>query len=308
MLKKGYLDVGDGHRLFYETSGNPEGVNVLFLHGGPGWQYNEEDKRFFDPEIHHIIFFDQRGCGKSTPKGSIAHNTTPHLVDDINRLLDFLQIEKVILFGGSWGSSLALIYAIQFPHRVNGLLLRGVFAATRKAAQYIETGEVATYFPDVWQRYLENVPQGERNDVRNFYFKMLRSTDPEVKRKFAYEMAFYGASLATKRFDPVVIQTNLEKLDYVSKMSIQCHFSENDFFIPDNFILDNLDKIENHPIVIIHGRYDVMCPPIFAYEFYQKLKNAKLYLVDAGHLSSEPEIESRLIAEMKKLSNSKWIN
>lgn len=299
-MKKGYLDVGDGHSIFYETFGNPKGVNVLFLHGGPGFNFSDHDKRFFDPELFHVVFFDQRGCGKSTPFGSLHNNTTANLINDISKLLDFLKIEKTMLFGGSWGGSLAFCYAIQNPHRVEAMLLRGVFAATRKASENLECGEIKTYFPEVWKRYSEMVPASERHDVRSYYFKMLKSEDANIKKQFAYEMALYNMSLLHRNFDLEKVKNDIAQMDFVTKLSTQCHYSENDFFLPDNYILNHLEKIENHRIIMVHGRYDVMCPPIYVYEFFQKLKNAELYFVDAGHASSDSEIEKKLVEELEK--------
>ena len=303
-LSEGYLDVGNTHQIYYETYGNPKGVNVLFLHGGPGLGFSENDQRFFDPSIFHVVFMDQRGSGKSTPKGSIEHNTSQHLVDDITLLLDFLNIKKTILFGGSWGGTLSFLFCIKNPHRVNKMLLRGVFPATKRCIDYYEKGETAMYFPDVWKRYIEMVPLEKRNDILGYYLQMMKSNDPKIRKQYAYEMAFYASSICKRTVDFDEIIKSLENIDFESKFLIQAHFSQNDFFIPDNYIYDNLDKVGNIPVIMVHGRYDVVCPPLFAFEYHEKLANSKLYFVDAGHVASEPEIEKKLIEILMVIGKS----
>jgi len=298
VLLEGHLDVGDNHQIYYETFGNPKGVNILFLHGGPGLGFSENDRRFFDPTKFHVIFMDQRGSGKSTPKGSLDHNTSEKLVDDITSLLDFLKIEKTILFGGSWGGTLAFLYAIKNPNRVHSMLLRGIFPGTKRCIDYYEKGETAMYFPDVWKRYSEMVPVEHRDNILDYYLKMMKSSDPKIRKQYAYEMAFYGSAIGKRKVDFDEIEKTLEQMDFESKYLIQAHFSQNNFFIPDNYIYDNLEKIGKIPVTMVHGRYDMVCPPLFAFQFHEKLKNSKLYFVDAGHISSEPEIEKKLIELM----------
>jgi len=299
-ISEGHLHVGNSHQIYYETYGNPTGVNILFLHGGPGLGFSENDRRFFDPNIFHVVFMDQRGSGKSTPKGSIEHNTSQDLVDDITLLLDLLKIEKTILFGGSWGSTLSFLYAIKNPHRVKAMLLRGIFPATKRCIDHYETGGTAMYFPDVWKRYSEMVPLEKRNDGLWYYLQMMKSDDPKVRKQYAYEMAFYGHALCKRTVNFDEITTALENIDFESKYLIQAHFSQNNFFIPDNYIYDNLDKIGDIPVVMVHGRYDAMCPPLFAFEYHEKLANSELYFVDAGHVASEPEIEKKLIEILER--------
>ena len=301
-LKSGYLDVGDGYALFYETYGNPEGIDVLFLHGGPGSGYSEKDKRFFDPAIFHVIFFDQRGAPRSKPAGSLEDNTAAHLVEDVLRLLDFLEVPKPILFGGSWGSTLALLFAIKYPERVRSMVLRGVFLGTRAEIDHFFTpqGAVAHFFPEAWERFIAQVPDAQKEQPVNYYLEQMLSDEEEVRKKYLYEWEYYGLSTVKLENSPSKVQEMLQGIDYGPTAKLVAYYSIHNCFLEDNFILDNAHIIATIPISIVHGRYDIICPPVYTYRLYQKLENAQLFLVQAGHLASEPAIEEQLITELSK--------
>jgi proline iminopeptidase len=274
----------------------------LFLHGGPGLGFTDQDKRFFDPAIFHVILFDQRGSGRSKPLGSIEHNTTDKLVDDITELLDHLEVEKVILFGGSWGSTLALVYGIRHPHRVTGMVLRGIFPGTETSIRHFTNGGVAPYFPEAWQRFREMVPAEKRGDAAGFYFEMMQSPDEQIRKKYAYEWALFGGSLSKMGLDPGEISEKLEYADFESNSLLEAYYSIHHCFLPDNYIYENADKLGEIPVRIVHGRYDMICPPVFAIELHEPLRNSKLSIVQAGHAASEPAIEEKLKSELKELA------
>lgn len=301
----GYLDVGDGHQLYYETQGSPKGIPVLFLHGGPGYGFTESDKEFFDPEVFYAILYDQRGASKSTPYGSLENNTPAHLVADITKLLDFFEVEKVILFGGSWGSTLALLYAIENPSRVKGMVLRGIFPGTKKSIQHFTQGAVGQYYPEAWERFVEMVPEGKRHDVAGYYFQMMQSKDEDISLQFAFEWAYYGFSISRKviNYTEEEITTMIKSQPFLAHGLMEACYSVNNCFLPDNFIYDNLDSIQNIPASIVHGRFDVICPPVFAYRLHQKLRQSKLFFVDAGHSAFEVETVAKLKAELLKLAS-----
>ncbi len=249
---KGFLDVGEGHNLYFELYGNPKGIPVIFLHGGPGAGFSDKDKTFFDKRRYNVLLFDQRGSSKSTPFGSIKNNTTQDLVADINKLLDYLNFDKVYVFGGSWGSTLALVYAIHHPKRVLGLILRGIWLANRYAIDHYIGGGIKEYFPDVWERFGKLVPKGE--DPAKYYLKQMLSNDKTNSEKYAYEWAYYEMSFYTIRKISGVDEI-LNTFSYKSLAIMEAHFIANDCFMPENFILNNIDKIKNIKTTIVHGRF-----------------------------------------------------
>ena len=295
----GYLAVGEGHQLYYESYGNANGVPVIFLHGGPGLGFSEGDRDFFDPTRFFVVFFDQRGAAQSQPTGGLDHNTSSDLVSDINQLLDFFSLEQVIVFGGSWGSTLALLYAIQHPERVMALILRGLFTGSLANRAHYEDGGNAPFFPEAWDRYLSHVPEEKRDRPSAYYFEQILSGDEETRRKYAYEMTFYGISVSRKVIGQAEVEAMLQDYDYLTRAIILAHYSVHDFFIPDGFIENNLDRIGSIPVSIVHGRYDMICPARFALEVHQKLENSSLFFVDAGHSSGEVEIKKRLKTELR---------
>jgi len=297
--KNGFINVSSGHKLYYELYGNPKGIPVLFLHGGPGAGFSDSDKQFFNKRRYNVIFFDQRGSSRSKPFGSIKKNTTQDLVKDINKVLDYLDFDKVFIFGGSWGSTLALVYSINNPKRVSGLILRGIFLANKYSLEHYINGGIKEFFPDVWGRFVRLVKKGE--NPANYYLKNMLSKDKKISEKFAYEWAYYEMSFYTinKISNPDKI---LKTFSYRSLAILEAHYIINKCFLPEDYIIKNINKIKDIKTSIVQGRYDFICPPIQAFRLQSKLNDSKLNIVNAGHSSSDEEIKKALKTELKRIT------
>ena len=291
------LDVDGTHTIYYEESGNPDGVPVIFLHGGPGCGTAPSCRQYFDPEFYRIILFDQRGSGKSTPRACLENNDTWHIIEDIEKIREKLNIDKWLVFGGSWGSTLSLCYAIKHPERVLGLVLRGIFLGRREDIEWIyEVGGVSNFHPESFERYISIIPEEERKDIIGAYYKRLTSEDKETREVAAKEWSMWEGSLVTLHPDPNLEQSFGEINYAISMATIECHFWMNNmFWDDDNWLLDHVDVIKDIPTWIVHGRYDVDCRPIGAYELNKKLNNCKLEFTVSGHSSGEPEIIDSLV-------------
>jgi len=300
--KSGHIDVSDGHSLYFELYGNPKGIPVLFLHGGPGAGFSDKDKQFFNKRRYNVIFFDQRGSSRSKPFGSIENNTTQDLVSDINKVLDYLNFNRVYVFGGSWGSSLALVYAIHHPEKVAGLILRGIWLANKYGLEHYINGGIKEFFPDVWERFAKLVPKGE-NPI-NYYLEKMLSADKKISDKYAYEWAYYEMSFYTinKISDPDEI---LKTFSYKSMAILEAYYIKNNCFLSEDFIINNIDIIANFKISIVHGRYDFICPPAQAFRLHSKLNHSTLNITNAGHSSSDTENKRALISELRRITTSK---
>ncbi len=307
--KKGYFPATDGHKLYYELFGNPKGIPLVFLHGGPGAGFGESSKRFFNPKIFNVLLFDQRGAGRSKPFASLKENTTDKLVDDTKKILDFLKFKKVIIFGGSWGSTLALIFAIRYPEYVLGLILRGIFLASKRDIDFYVAGGVKNHFPAHWKRFLDLVPKTERGSIAAYYLKQMQSKDPAVAEKHAFEWAYYETSLVKLITSDEEIIKELKEFAYKSLAILEAHYMANYCFLEENYILKNAQSLSRFPVSIIHGRYDFVCPPVNAHKLHQKIKGSTLHFVTAGHSSSDKEIEKKLISELNQMGKRiKWPN
>ena len=301
--KKGFLNVSDGYRLYYELCGNPKGIPVLYLHGGPGGGISKKDRRFFNPKIYNVILFDQRGAGKSRPFASTKNNTTQKLIEDIDVLLQHLGIEKVFLFGGSWGSTLALVYAIKRPKRITGMLLRGVWLCdSDDINSYYLGGGVANHFPEAWERLIKNVPMSHRKNIVAYYIKQMNSKNEKIRDKFAYELSFYEMSILKLKTKEKSIKKHMKKGAYKSLGPLEAHYLSNLCFLTSDYILKNSHKIRNIPTVIVHGRYDMVCRPILAWKLHKALPKSKLYFVISGHSSSDKKLQEKLVEEMDKFA------
>ncbi len=291
------LDVDGTHTIYYEESGNPDGVPVIFLHGGPGCGTAPSCRQYFDPEFYRIILFDQRGSGKSTPHACLENNDTWHIIEDIEKIREKLNIDKWLVFGGSWGSTLSLCYAIKHPERVLGLVLRGIFLGRREDIEWIyEVGGVSNFHPESFERYISIIPEEERKDIIGAYYKRLTSEDKETREVAAKEWSMWEGSLVTLHPDPNLEQSFGEINYAISMATIECHFWMNNmFWDDDNWLLNHVDVIKDIPTWIVHGRYDVDCRPIGAYELNKKLNNCKLEFTVSGHSSGEPEIVDSLV-------------
>lgn len=297
------IKVDNTHEIYYEESGNPEGVPVIFLHGGPGAGTSPTSRRYFDPGFYRIIVFDQRGSGQSTPHACLENNDTWHIIEDIEKIREELNIDKWLVFGGSWGSTLSLCYAIKHPERVLGLVLRGIFLGRREDILWIyEKGGASNIFPAEFERYESIIPKEERHDMISAYYKRLTSDDYEIRKQAAVEWSMWEGSLVTLLPDPNLENSFGDVNFAISMATIECHFWMNDmFWNDDNFILNNCDIIKDIPTVIVHGRYDMDCRVVQAHLLHKKLNNSELNIVaDAGHSSGEPGIIDGLVRATDK--------
>lgn len=294
---RGRLAVSKVHTLYYEQCGNPEGQPVVFLHGGPGGGLIPDYRRYFDPAAYRIVLFDQRGAGDSTPHANLEDNTTWHLVSDIERLREQLGVEAWQVFGGSWGSTLALAYAQAHPDRVRQLVLRGIFLCRPKEIQWFYQQGASAIFPDVWEQYVRVIPEDERGDMIGAYYRRLTSDDESVRLEAARAWSIWEGSTSKLFPDPNLINKFGEAQQALSLARIECHyFMNNAFFETDNYLIENVGKIRHIPAVIVQGRYDVVCPMMSAWELHRAWPEAELRVIpDAGHSAGEPGIISALV-------------
>ncbi len=288
--RRGRLRVSDVHELYFEESGNPTGKPVVFLHGGPGGGTDPKQRRFFDPAKYRIVLFDQRGCGKSTPHASLEDNTTWHLVSDIEALREEVGVDRWQVFGGSWGSTLALAYAEKHPERVTELVLRGIFLLGERELRWFYQWGTSELFPDAWERYLEPIPEAERGDLIHAYHRRLTSEDPEVRARAARAWSIWEAATSHLHVNPEYVEKAGQDTFALAFARIECHYFVNrGFFDRERQLLEDVGRIAHIPTVIVQGRYDVVCPVITAWELHQAFPQADLRIVpDAGHSAFEP--------------------
>ncbi len=293
----GWLPTGGPHEIFYEECGNPKGKPCVILHGGPGGAINPTMRRFFNPDKWRMALFDQRGCGKSRPNASLDDNTTWSLIDDIERLRIHLGVEKWTVFGGSWGSTLALAYAVTHPTRVEGLVLRGVFLLTQHELDWFYQDGASMLFPDAWQRFLAPIPEAERGDLVSAYHKRLTHKDRRVQAEAAAAWSQWEGDTISIR-GPEARPSKFNEIDFaIAFARIECHFFANKgFFAEDNWLLKNIGKIRGIPGWIVQGRFDVVTPMESAWKLKTAWPEARFEVVwDAGHASTEPGIVDGLV-------------
>jgi len=292
----GMLDLDSPHRMYYEQSGNPKGVAVVFLHGGPGAGASPVHRQFFDPAFYRIVVYDQRGAGRSTPLGCLENNTTPDLIADLERLRAHLGIEKWLLFGGSWGSTLALAYAEHHPGRCLGLVLRGIFLCRQSEIDWFLYG-LRAIFPEAWRTFSGFVPEGERGDLLTAYHKRLVDPDPAIHMPAARSWSIYEGSCSTLLPNPALVADFATDRVALGLARIEAHYFRHDIFLPPDFLLENAGRLAPIPGVIVQGRYDIVCPVVSADDLHQAWPQAEYHVVaDAGHSAFEPGIRSRLVA------------
>jgi proline iminopeptidase len=295
----GHITVSALHKLYYEQCGNPNGKPVVFLHGGPGSGLVPDHRRFFDPEAYRIILFEQRGAGRSIPHASLDDNTTQHLVQDTERIREHFGVEQWLVFGGSWGSTLALAYAESHPERVRGLVLRGIFLCRPKEIRwfYEESQGASAIFPDSWEQYVRIIPESERDDMIGAYYRRLTSDDEAVRHEAAQAWSIWEASALKLLPDQKMIDEFSEPEKALALARIECHyFVNNCFFETDNYLLEHVDRIRHIPTTIVHGRYDIVCPFMSAWDLHREWPEATLKIIpDAGHAATEPGIADALI-------------
>jgi proline iminopeptidase len=292
----GLLPLDDRHVMYWEQSGNPRGVPVLFLHGGPGAGASPAHRRFFDPRFYRIVVFDQRGCGRSVPHADIVDNTTEHLVADIENLRELLGIERWLIFGGSWGSTLALAYGIRWAHRCAGFVLRGIFLGTRREMDWFLYG-MGTFFPEAWRNFAEFLPDAERADLLEGYYRRLTDPGPVVHHPAAAAWSRYetvcsnlipraDAGLEQSRGDPLAL----------ALARIEAHYFINGSFLAEGALLASIGELHKIPAVLIHGRYDMVCPIVTADALARAWPQARYVVVpDAGHSAMEPGVRTALV-------------
>lgn len=299
--ESGYLPVGDGHVIYWEQVGNPRGKPVLFLHGGPGAGAGAVHRRFFDPAIWRVVIFDQRGAGRSTPLGGLAANTTAHLVHDIETLRGFLGIERFILFGGSWGSTLALAYGQTYPERVAGMVLRGIFLGRPGEVDWFLRG-LAQFFPDAHAALVNFLPEAERRDLLAGYLKRLCDPNPDIHVPAARAWSVYEGSCSTLLPSFETVAAFAQDRTAIGLARIEAHYFVHGLFLPEGGLLAHMEPLKRVPAEIVQGRYDMICPPRTAFDLAAAWPAARLTIVpDAGHSALEPGIRAALIAGLQRV-------
>jgi len=291
------LDVGDGHTIYIEECGNPDGIPVIYIHGGPGSGISPLHRRFFDPSLFRVILFDQRGAGQSRPFAETEANTTWTLVDDLERIRQHFAIDRWLVFGGSWGSTLGLVYGINHPQSCLGFVLRGIFLGTKPEINWFMT-QMGRFYPEAWDRFIHALPEHERNDPLLHYHKRLMDPSPSISIPAAESWSAYENSCATLHSE---LRGGGGRMA-VSLARLEAHYFVHDCFLDDGYILNHVDRLHDLPAIIIQGRHDVICPPISASDLAKSWPNADLRLIDdAGHSALEPGILRGLMSALRQM-------
>lgn len=299
-LRSGMLPLDDTHQMYWEECGNRDGVPVIFLHGGPGAGSSPAHRRYFDPRHYRIILFDQRGSGRSRPLAAIANNTTPNLIDDMETLRRHLGIDRWMLFGGSWGSSLAIAYGEAHPERCLGFILRGIFLCRMAEVEWFLHG-MRRVFPEAHRRFAEFLPAEERGDLLGNYHRRLMDPDPEIHLPAARSWSAYEGACSTLLPSPETVSAFQRDSMALGLARIEAHYFVNRMFLPEDHLMQNIGRISHLPAQIIQGRYDVVCPPAAADELHRAWSGSELQIIpDAGHSAMEPGIRAALLAATDK--------
>jgi proline iminopeptidase len=302
-IASGMLQVDGLHRLYWEECGNRDGIPAVFLHGGPGSGSSPKHRRFFDPLAYRIIVYDQRGAGRSRPLGELRDNTTAHLVADLEALRCYLGIERWLIFGGSWGSTLALAYAQSHPHCCLGLILRGIFLCRRSEIDWFMRG-MGTVFPEVWEQFAAYLPEHERGDLLQAYYRRLTDPNPAVHLPAARAWSHYEGACSTLLPDAESTAHFADDTVALGLARIEAHYFVNDAFLPENSLLKNAARLRDIPGCIVQGRYDIVCPIIAAHELHSAWPQADYRVIaDAGHAAWEPGILDALIAATERFKS-----
>lgn len=297
-----FLETGSTHLVYVEISGNPEGIPVIFLHGGPCSGTKPEHRRFFNPEIYKIILFDQRGCGQSLPFGEIKNNSTQDLIDDMERIREQSGINHWLLFGGSWGGALALLYAQQHPDKVLGMVVRGVFLARRQDMDWFAGNGVNRIYPEQWQKLADAAPDTESNRRIAALWDLINDENKDRQLQVATAWQAWNGQVALgKAYVPCTVKPN-DASQIIKQVRMELHYALNNYFINENQILDNCDKLKNIPAIIIHGRYDLVCPLEAGLHLHQKLPQSEfIVLPNAGHISQHEEMVDALVTATDRI-------
>jgi|TARA_B100000427_G_scaffold34443_1_gene25036 proline iminopeptidase len=299
------LPVSDMHSIYVEESGNKNGKPVIFLHGGPGGGISSSYRQYFDPEKWRIIMFDQRGCGKSTPFAELKENTTWDLVEDIEKIRKHLGIDSWVVFGGSWGSTLSLAYSQTHPSSCKGLILRGIFLVRKKEIDWFYQEGANNIFPDRWESFLAPISPDKRNNLLKAYYEILTGDDHSKKIEAAKAWSTWEGSTVRLLLDENFIGDFSDEKFAEAFARIECHyFMNNCWFDSDNYLIENIDKIRNIPAVIVHGRYDIICPVVQAWDLHKAWPEADFHIIpDAGHSIYEEGIKNKLIEYTDKYAD-----
>jgi proline iminopeptidase len=298
----GFLKVSALHEIYYEESGDPSGVPVFVLHGGPGGGSYPELRRFHDPKKYHIVTYDQRGAGKSKPHCELKENDTPSLVEDIEKLRHHLKLEKIHLFGGSWGSTLALAYAEKYPRNVSSLVIRGIFLGTKGEIDHFYHGAVGVYFPEVYEKFRSVIPHPNRLDYPRQLLDMMTGKDEALRKRIIRAWAEYESKVGALEVSDEEIKKMLDSWDPASFSLIENHYMANRCFLNEGQLMRHAGKLAGIPTVIVHGRYDVICAPRIAYELHKAIRGSRLVIVEAaGHGGGAPPMRSALIEAVRSL-------
>ncbi|MCB1691773.1 MAG: prolyl aminopeptidase [Pseudomonadales bacterium] len=293
----------DTHELYVDESGIPHGIPVLFVHAGPGSGCEFDSRCFFNPEKYRIILFDQRGAGRSTPHGELADNTTAHLIEDMEKIREFLGVEKWVLFGGGWGATLSLVYAETHPSRVEGLILRGTFLGRRKDIDWFYREGVSRFFPDHWEDFVAPIPAADRSDLIEGYRKKLMSEDELARMGAAKAWSRWEADCSTLHPHQRLIRHMTDPHRALARFRIGVHYFSNDCFLEENQVIDNIDTIGGIPGIIVHGRFDMICPLENAFTLHEAWPVSQLYVVrEAGHSATEPPLIDALVRATRDMA------
>ncbi len=299
------LEVDSDHNIYVDESGNPDGIPVIFVHGGPGAGCGRYDRRYFDPEVYRIILFDQRGSGRSTPHASLKGNTTQKLIEDMEAIRAALGVEAWVLLGGSWGSTLSLVYAQTHPERVLGLILRGVFLCRQQDFRWFYQDCARQVFPDYWREFVQPIPVNERDNIIKAYYRRLTSDNEIEKMSAAKAWSLWEGRCATLRPNHEVVESFSHPHRALSLARIEAHYFVNDAFLEENQILRDADKLAGIPGIIVHGRYDMICPLDNAFELQKVWPGAELQIIrEGGHSASEPGVLDALMRATEDMARN----
>lgn len=299
----GYLAVEEPHEIYWEQSGNPDGVPIVMLHGGPGAGTSPVHRQFFDPNHYRIILFDQRGSGKSTPAACLINNTTNHLVSDIETLREHLNIDKWHVFGGSWGSTLALSYASKHSDKIKSMILRGIFLMEEEEINWFLYG-IKTIYPESWEQFISIIPKNEHDDLLNAYHKRLNSSDKKIQLEAAMSWSLYESACSSLIPNYEIITTDEQRNHALAIAIIESHYFKTQAINKSDSLLNQIDKFRSIPTTIIQGRYDIICPIITANNLHKEWAEADYIVVpDGGHSASDPPVRSRLIEATENMKS-----
>ncbi|MEP3279472.1 MAG: prolyl aminopeptidase [Stappiaceae bacterium] len=305
--QSGMLAVGDGHQLYYERVGTAGGTPAIFVHGGPGGGSLPGHRQLFDPDGYDVLLFDQRGCGRSTPHAELSANTTWHLVADMEKLREHVSVDKWLVFGGSWGSTLSLAYAQTHPDRVSALILRGIYTLTRSELDWYYQFGVSEMHPEKWEKFQAPIPEAERGDMIAAYRKRLTGDDPVIQLEAAKAWSTWEGGTITLLPDEELTSGFSDDRFAIAFARIENHFFFHDAWLEDNQLLNNANRLKGIPGAIIHGRYDMPCPARYAYQLHKAWPEAEFHLIEgAGHAFSEPGMLHELIRATDRFSHNQF--